>query len=406
MTWNAVSGYVPPLAETQTLAAGGSLTFSGTYIEEVTTGTIIIDQTPDSLIGAVWALFGPQHQSGSGDMTLTDMQMGDYTLNWNNVSEYIRPIDETLTLMADSTVTFRGSYYETSGPSVGFVEIPAGTFTMGSPEDENSHESNETQHTVILTTSFAMFSTEVTNQQYADLAQWANYCGYCTVVGSTVRDAIGGSTEELLDLEYYSEIVFSDAMFAVEEGMEDHPVRFLSWYGAAAYCDWLSLRAGLTRAYGRGSWECNYDAPYNAEGYRLPTEAEWEYACRAGTMTPFYTGDCLDAGTEANYEGIYPYADCPSGLNIGATVPVGSYPANDFGLYDMHGNVYEWCTDGYEEYGDDETDPVGPGYWDDRVFRGGCWRYPANRCRSADRSFVPLGFNHSVIGIRPTRSLK
>ena len=287
----------------------------------------------------------------------------------------------------------------------GFVLIPAGTFTMGSPEDEYFHQSSETQHTVTLTTPFYVSATEVTNQQNAALAQWAYDQGYCTATSWGLQDALDGSTVELLDLDDGDcEISFSGGVFTVDPGKEDHPVLEVTWYGSVAYCDWLSLSEGLPRAYDHSTWECNGHDPYNAVGYRLLTEAEWEYACRAGTQTPFHTGECLDAGTEANYDGNYPYPDCPSGPYVGGTVPVGSYPANGFGLYDMHGNLYEWCNDRYGAYGGDEVDPPGPEAGSVRVIRGGFWYSYALSCRSANRVIYNPDSSNYYIGFRLARS--
>jgi formylglycine-generating enzyme required for sulfatase activity len=298
------------------------------------------------------------------------------------------------------------TFYEHVTVPTGFVSLPAGTFTMGSPEDEPERSEYEVQHTVTLTTPFEMFATEVTNRHYADLAQWAYDHGYCTATSLSLLDALGGSTQELLDLDGGDcEISFSGGMFTVDTGKEDNPVLGVTWYGSVAYCDWLSLEAGLTRAYDHSTWSCNGNDPYNAVGYRLPTEAEWEYACRAGTQTPFNTGNCLDAGTEANYRGTPPYVGCPSGPSADWTVPVGSYPANTFGLYDMHGNVYEWCNDWYWfAYGGDETDPTGPGAGSYRVIRSGKWSYYAHGCRSAFRYYVIPHSSSPYFGFRPARS--
>ncbi|MBU1700999.1 MAG: formylglycine-generating enzyme family protein [Candidatus Eisenbacteria bacterium] len=293
-------------------------------------------------------------------------------------------------------------YFETMVPPM--VEIPAGSFPMGSPWEEYGHYSNETLHMVTLTTPFYMSSAEVTNQQYADLAQWSYDHGYCMATSSSLGDALDGSTVELLDLDGYCEISFSGGVFTVDVGREDHPVLDVTWYGSAAYCDWLSLSEGLTRAYDHGTWQCNGHNPYDAAGYRLPTEAEWEYACRAGTQTPFHTGDCLDAGTEANCDGNYPYPGCPSGPFVEWTVPVGSYPANGFGLYDMHGNLWEWCNDWYGAYGGYETDPEGPEAGSFRVLRGGGWFNVAQDCRSAVRYYDYPDFSLRYIGFRLARS--
>jgi formylglycine-generating enzyme len=297
-------------------------------------------------------------------------------------------------------------YEDTLAVPGAFVEIPAGSFTMGSPPDEPHHGDDETQHEVTLTNSFYLQATEVTNQQYADMAQWAYDRGYCTAMSSSLQDALDGSTQELLDLDASGcEISFSGGDFTVDAGKEDHPVLEVTWYGAARYCDWLSLLEGRPRAYDHdGDWTCNGHDPYGAQGYRLPTEAEWEYACRAGTQTPFHTGECLDAGTEANYTGNYPYPGCPSGPYVGWTVPVGSYPANAWDLNDMHGNLWAWCNDWYGSYGGDETDPVGPFTGGARVRRGGCWSYAAHYCRSADRINNYPSVSYVYIGFRPARS--
>ena len=297
-------------------------------------------------------------------------------------------------------------YEDTLSAPPGFVEIPAGSFTMGSPPDEPYHGSHEDQHEVTLTGSFYLQSTEVTNQQYADMAQWAYDRGYCTATSGSLQDALDGSTQELLDMDDAdSEISFSGGVFTVDVGKEDHPVLEVTWYGPARYCDWLSLEEGYARAYQHnGDWQCNGHDPYNAEGYRLPTEAEWEYACRAGTLTPFNTGACLDAGTGANYDGNYPYPGCPSGPDVGWTVPVGSYPTNAWGLHDMHGNLYEWCNDWFGSYGGDETDPVGRLTGGYRVIRGGYWNFSAHYCRSASRGYCTPSYSSNGIGFRPARS--
>ncbi|MBN2183767.1 MAG: formylglycine-generating enzyme family protein [Candidatus Krumholzibacteriota bacterium] len=373
-------------------------------------GTIIIDQTSRTLSGAGWILTGPQNETGSYDTTLTDMPVGVYGLAWNAVSGYLTPSSVPQTLNAAETIIFNGTYTEDSDPPEGFVAIPAGIFMMGSPADEPLRASDETQHQVALTMAFYMLSTEVTNQQYAEMAQWAydQDPPLVTATTASLRDALDGSTQELLDLDIsdWCKISFDGGTFTVDSGKEDHPVAAVTWYGAVAYCEWLSLREGLPRAYDHTTWQCNGNAPYAAIGYRLPTEAEWEYTCRAGTQTPFNTGSCLDAGTEANYNGNYPYTGCPTGSYAGLTVPVGSYPANTFDLYNMHGNVWEWCNDWYggDYSGDDVTDPVGPSTGSNRMIRGGGLFNYAQSCRSAFRpNNVPSEGGQSV-GFRPVRS--
>ena len=163
------------------------------------------------------------------------------------------------------------------------------------------------------------------------------------------------------------------------------------WNDARAYCIWLGNKYALK--------------------IRLPGEAEWEYACRAGTTTPFNTGANLTTA-QANYDGNYPYADFPKGIYLGRTSPVGSHPPNSWGVYDMHGNVLEWCEDWYDETYYNEckkqavvADPEGPIEGSARVLRGGSWRINARNCRTADRyGFVPEDRSTDA-GFRPVWSL-
>jgi formylglycine-generating enzyme required for sulfatase activity len=284
-----------------------------------------------------------------------------------------------------------------------FVYVAPGAFMMGSPTTELGRSTSETQHQVTLTHGIYVQTTEVTNQQYIEMAQWAYDHGYVTATSTYLYDNLDGSTQRLkyLGTGYY-EMTFSAGVFSCIN--PTHPVKHVTWYGSVAYCDWRSLQQGLPRAYNHSTWQCNSGNPYTATGYRLPTEAEWEYACRAGTQTPFNTGSCLDAGTEANYDGNYPYTECPTGPYVGWTVPVGNYPANAFGLYDMHGNEREYCNDWYGAYEGTVTDPVGPGAGSDRVCRGGDWLYYGRHCRSAGRGGSAPGSVGIPLGFRPVRS--
>ena len=285
-----------------------------------------------------------------------------------------------------------------------FVFVPPGTFTMGSPEDEPARFSDEPQHQVTLSHGLHVQATEVTNQQYRDMAQWAYDRGCVDATSAFLLDALDGSNQVLLDLGSYCEISFSGGRFTVDAGKEHNPVMGVTWYGAAAYCDWLSLYEHLPRAYNHGAWRCNEDNPYATQGYRLPTEAEWEYACRAGTESPFYTGSCLAAGVEANYNGNEPYPGCPVGPYVGGTVAVGGGSANAHGLHDMHGNVWEWCNDWYGAYGGTITDPAGPTDGQYRIARSGGWDNAARSCRSACRNYVTPTDSGYKLGFRPVRS--
>ena len=134
--------------------------------------------------------------------------------------------------------------------------------------------------------------------------------------------------------------------------------------------------------------------------YRLPSEAEWEYACRAGTETPFHFGKCLSTN-QANYDGNHPMENCPEGEYRRKTIPVANFEPNTWGLYDMHGNVWEWCNDWYDEYSElSFTNPEGPINGEGRVLRGGSWYCFAWRCRSAFRDWIIPTLRRHDLGFR------
>jgi len=142
----------------------------------------------------------------------------------------------------------------------------------------------------------------------------------------------------------------------------------------------------------------------SSKGYRLPTEAEWEYAARSGTKTPFYTGNNLTTD-QANYDGNYPYNNNAKGTYLQKTINVGSFAANNWGLYDMSGNVYEWCWDWYGSYNTgNQTNPIGSASGSDRVLRGGSWNSSAQACRSARRSNFAPSIRDDYYGFRLVRA--
>jgi formylglycine-generating enzyme required for sulfatase activity len=134
--------------------------------------------------------------------------------------------------------------------------------------------------------------------------------------------------------------------------------------------------------------------------YRLPTEAEWEYCCRAGTTTPFHFGETIST-EQANYDGGFTYGDGKKGVYRKKTTPVGSFPANAWGLHGMHGNVFQWCEDWYADYPQkDVSDPQGPEKGQSRVLRGGSWNLNPWNCRSAARYWGEPGYRDDVCGLR------
>jgi len=187
--------------------------------------------------------------------------------------------------------------------------------------------------------------------------------------------------------EQYQEIMGTNP--SNSPGYDKRPVEQVSWYDVVEFCNRLSVFAGLDSCYNLTSWECDF----TKHGFRLPTEAEWEYACRAGTITNYYTGNSLNALDKAGW-----YED-----NSGETThPVGEKEPNAWGLYDMHGNVWEWCNDWWSDNysGNSEHNPTGPNIGSYRIFRGGSWTHDPYGCRSAYRvSYSPNNID-SDIGFR------
>jgi formylglycine-generating enzyme required for sulfatase activity len=294
----------------------------------------------------------------------------------------------------------------------GFVHIPAGSFTMGDGSESSS--CGIQQHDVTLTHDFYLGQSEVTNQQFLDMVQWAYDQGYVAVTDSVVYDRLDGRTGTeiaLLHMEdSVSEIAFSGAEFSLRDAGRginpDHPVKTVTWYGAVAYSDWLSLHAGEARAYSHATWICNGGAPYGAAGYRLPTDAEWEYAAQFDDERIYPWGNESPTCGRANWWG-------QLGGCVSWTTPVMSYPAEKFiagnALYDMAGNVWEWCNDWFAcGLGTGSiADPAGPSSGTHRVLRGGSWYSSPDgtvlRCASRN-DFIPVTRNDNI-GLRVVRTM-
>jgi formylglycine-generating enzyme required for sulfatase activity len=234
------------------------------------------------------------------------------------------------------------------GPEM--VRIPGGRFTMGSPETEPERVGVERQHEVEVET-FAIGRCQVT---------FAEYDAFAEATGGEMPDDGGW-------------------------GRGRRPVINVSWDDATAYAQWLSEQTG--------------------QEYRLPTEAEWEYAARAGSTTAFWWGDTIHTD-QANYDGRVAYNDGPTGEYRGQTVPVGQFEANAFGLYDVHGNVWEWTCSFYDrDYAGGETRCAEPGSEGRRVLRGGSWDYEPWWLRSAYRSYFGPANRVDDVGFRLARAV-
>jgi len=179
----------------------------------------------------------------------------------------------------------------------------------------------------------------------------------------------------------------------------DNPVEQVRWSDAVKYCNKRSAMEGLEPCYDLQSWQCNFAA----NGYRLPTEAEWEYACRAGTETAYYFGDSPSKLSN------HAWFEDNSG---GKPRPVGGKPANPWGLHDMHGNLWQWCNDFYQvDYYQQspEKDPPGPKTGETKVVRGGAWKFSADSCRSGYRynenpGYADVCFGYDIYGFRCVRN--
>ena len=231
-----------------------------------------------------------------------------------------------------------------------FIFIEGGTFLMGSPVSEVRRFDNEGPQRQVTVNSFYMGMYEVTQKEYEE------------IMGVNPSRFRG----------------------------DDLPVECVSWLDAIEYCNRRSIREGLTPAYIIIGSNIVWDR--EANGYRLPTEAEWEYACRAGTTGDFNTGSGITS-SQANFDN-----------NTGRTTPAGSFAPNAWGLYDMHGNVWEWCWDLFGSYPNTaQTNPSGPVSGTDRVLRGGGWSNSVRHIRSACRVNAASSYWANGIGFRLVR---
>ena len=228
-----------------------------------------------------------------------------------------------------------------------FVWIPPGSFMMGSSKEEKERKDDETQHKVTLTKGYYLGAYHVTQEEW---------------------QAVMGNNPSFF------------------KGEKNLPVERISWDQCQDFCKKLREK--------------------DKKPYRLPTEAEYEFACRAGTTTPFHFGATISTD-RANYHGDYSYADGKKGVYRKKSIPVGSFPPNAWGLYDMHGNVWSRCQDWYGDYPQKAVvDPQGPATGKDRVMRGGAWGIPPDSIRSASRYKLVPTWGDDAIGLRVCFSLE
>jgi sulfatase modifying factor 1 len=339
----------------------------------------------------------------------------DFTLM---AGQWLNPYDcNGLTEMADQWLT--------ADPDV-FSEmayVPFGVFEMGDHHGDDG--SDELPLHDVLPGSFFIGRYEVTNSQYCDFLNSAVLAGDIKVDGGIVYAATDSSNSyaycETHSYAATSQIDYSGAVFSVRikgeppRDMSNDPMVEVSWYGSAAYCNWRSSQKGYQYCYDRAN---GWDWDPNSNGYRMPTEAEWEYSARGGERSPYYRfpwGDTI-THSQANY-----YADpdpngCPYDVSPTGgfhpayddgvwpyTAPVDSFTPNGFGLYNMIGNVNEWCSDWYDENyysASPVNDPTGPASGVFRVLRGGSWGHRADRGRTATRHNRNPGARYNNYGFR------
>ena len=259
-------------------------------------------------------------------------------------------------------------------PIIDMVSIAAGSFEMGDHAGVGGPEELPL-HPVALS-AFDMDRFEVSNQQFVDYLNRAFEMGQINVNGINVFQT--GGAEKMICGLYYGITFDGVDTFSVDVALANSPAVYQTWYGAALYANWLSTSLGQIPCYDTTTFACYFAG----NGFRLPTEAEWEYASRSGEQTPYFqypwARDFATFG-DANY----------FGNGIDTTTTVGSYAANSFGLHDMSGNVWEWCNDWYDAnyYSvSAAADPTGPVSGTSKSFRGGSWFNESNHMRSAFRS--------------------
>jgi formylglycine-generating enzyme required for sulfatase activity len=246
------------------------------------------------------------------------------------------------------------------------VRVEGGSFVMGCTDgrDNDCEEYEKPPHTVKLGT-FEIAKYEITNEEYA---AFMNVKAVREEIWEGWIDLNGSLSGE------HCRIRSENGIFSVEKGWEKHPVILVSWYGAKAYCDWMSEVTGKT--------------------WRLPTEAEWEYAARGGAGSRGYRYSGSDTLDEVAW-----YTE---NTNDSGTKETGGKKANELGIHDMSGNVYEWCADWYGEYSEGvQTNPTGEKIGSFRVIRGGCWFSSAISCRTANRVNYTPDLRLNFLGFRP-----
>ena len=286
-----------------------------------------------------------------------------------------------------SAVEIAELYTGVKGMPVDMVSVAGGTFTMGDTWGDGEADEKPT-HEVTLS-PFYVGKTEVTNAEMARVMQWAYDNGHTTATAASVQNVEGTAHEFWATDPADRGISFADGTFTIDVGKENHPANGWTWYGAAAYCNGRGAMEGRPLCYDLSDWSCDW----TAQGYRLPTEAEWEYAARGGAD-----------GQDTKYSGSDTIGDVAwYDANSGGTPhQVGTKAPNELGAYDMSGNVWEWCHDWRGDYtAGPQIDPRGPETGTYHIVRGGSWVNPADDHRLSERNAIEDGGARYATGLRP-----
>jgi formylglycine-generating enzyme required for sulfatase activity len=323
---------------------------AGTLAEEAAVGTLGIRTLPGDAELSIDGARKGRSPASAEESLLVHLPEGEHVIR--AAKDGFDPVERRVFVAADTERTIRLDL----APRIDMVRIEGGCFLMGSPASEPERDADEGPQHEVCVESFEIGRYEVT------FADW----------DACVAD--GGCASRPDDEGW---------------GRGRRPVVNVSWQDAREYVRWLNAKGGQS-------------------GYRLPSEAEWEYAARAGTTTPFATGECISTD-QANFDGTFEYGDCPppTQVDLHQSQPVGSYDPNPWGLYDMHGNVNELTADCWNDgYVGAPTDGSA---WEDgnctrRVLRGGSWHGYPGYLRSAYRCRSGPAFGHRTIGFRLARS--
>ena len=284
-------------------------------------------------------------------------------------------------------------------PAASYVLVPTGTFMMG------KEDLAEPVHQVTLTHDLYIIDHEVTNAEYRDALQWAYEHGLIQIVDN---NRVVAYNQDLLDIDNDeceihwngSEFFLTPVHWGDYQGLDsdNHPVKHVTWYGAACFCDWLSIMEDLPAFYD-GDWSTdNEHNPYIAIGYRLPTEAEWEYSAKYNDNRSYPWGEDFPSCQKANFGGP---------LCVDWTAPIGNCPDgnSELGLMDMAGNCWELLNDRYGSYSSDaQTDPIGPAVGQSRCMRGGGWGNDPVFIQTSWREALIITDSYSSVGFRVCRT--